>query len=133
MKFCLECHNMLYLSLSPIKTIEGEEENDANNEELMTELVYYCRHCGHRENQNQNETIILNEKHFQDEDSKLKHIINPYTKFDPTLPRVKIPCPNQVCKSNTTSTESEVLFIRYNTQNLKYLYLCCHCDTTWKT
>jgi DNA-directed RNA polymerase subunit M/transcription elongation factor TFIIS len=27
----------------------------------------------------------------------------------------------------------EVIYIRYDDINMKYVYLCVHCDTTWKT
>ena len=67
----------------------------------------------------------------------MKHItaINSYTKLDPTLPRINtIKCPNSNCKSNTDDDEKrEVIYIRYDDINIKYMYLCAVCDTTWKT
>jgi hypothetical protein len=27
----------------------------------------------------------------------------------------------------------EVIYIRYDDTNMKYVYLCVHCDTTWRT
>ena len=60
--------------------------------------------------------------------------MNEYTKLDPTLPRIKtIKCPNQTCLSNSDNAENEVLYIRYDDTNIKYIYMCAHCDTTWKT
>ena len=32
-----------------------------------------------------------------------------------------------------TDVKSDVLYLRYDENNLKYLYLCSICDTTWKT
>ena len=67
-------------------------------------------------------------------EQKYSHIINKYTKLDPTLPRVfNIKCPNENCKTNTDGEKSEVLYIRYDENNMKYLYMCSICDTTWKT
>ena len=49
--------------------------------------------------------------------------------MDPTLPRLyNIQCPNDECK-----TENGVIYIRYDSDNLKYLYICVDCDTKWKT
>ena len=77
-----------------------------------------------------------------------KNVINKYTKLDPTLPRIhNIDCPNFECpsnlnKSNTEEAESkggeskknidkEILYIRYDDKNMKFVYLCANCDTIW--
>ena len=64
-----------------------------------------------------------------------ENTINRYTKLDPTLPRSsKIKCPNEDCICNTDNQISrEVIYIRYDDTNVKYIYLCSHCDTVWKT
>jgi len=103
-------------------------------------LTYYCRYCG-----NVDETIadsgecVLNTQFKKTEN--FHHIINEYTKLDPTLPRMhNIQCPNVECNSNgasstssTKKTPSEVIYIRYDDDNMKYLYLCAVCDTKWTT
>ena len=56
-----------------------------------------------------------------------------FTKFDPTLPRVKnIPCPNAECSTNTENTPREIIYIKYNETNLSFMYLCPTCNTSWK-
>lgn len=113
MQFCDKCHNLFYIKL---------ESSDSNN------LVHYCKQCG-----NEDSTITCNiiqsvyEKQNPD-------IINEYTKFDPTLPRINnIPCPNQDCLTNTNSdTDREVIYIKHDEKNLKFIYLCTTCDTSWK-
>ena len=62
--------------------------------------------------------------------------------MDPTLPRVsKILCPNSDCKTNHGSSkasdspesgEREIIYLRYDAVNIKYVYLCSTCDTVWK-
>ena len=143
MKFCEKCDNMYYIGLNATDT---------------NKLTYYCRYCG-----NVDETIadsgecVLNTQFKKTEN--FHHIINEYTKLDPTLPRMhNIQCPNVECNSNgaaasaynasnasnasnaynasTTSnkkTPSEVIYIRYDDDNMKYLYLCAVCDTKWTT
>jgi len=100
-------------------------ENDPNK------LVYYCRNCGHiNESLSVDNTIVSSNitTHTQD----ISHIINKYTKMDPTLPRIdKLPCPNEACSTNTDNTSREIIYIRYDEQNIKYIYLCSTCDTVW--
>jgi len=70
-----------------------------------------------------------------------KNKINKYTKLDPTLPRITtIDCPNKECASNTTEgksqtpqEEKEILYIRYDDKNMKFVYMCAVCDTIWRT
>ena len=65
---------------------------------------------------------------------EFSHIINKYTKLDPTLPRINnILCPNSECSTNKDNTEREIIYIRYDDANMKYVYLCSTCDTVWKT
>jgi aspartate carbamoyltransferase regulatory subunit len=69
-------------------------------------------------------------------EQKFNHIINPYTKLDPTVPRIKnIKCPNGSCSTNENSSqkETDIIYMRYDDLNMKYLYLCVDCDTVWKT
>ena len=71
-------------------------------------------------------------------DRNFNHVINNYTKLDPTLPRMKnIKCPNAECSSNKKDEEKytypEVIYMRYDDSNMKYAYICSHCDFVWKT
>ncbi len=119
MHFCKNCSNMYYLSLS---------EDDPNN------LQYYCRNCGDVET-NITEFIISNIQ-LKKSEQEFSHIINKYTKLDPTLPRVSnILCPNELCSTNKTKDPEprEIIYIRYDNLNMKYVYLCSSCDHAWKT
>ena len=67
----------------------------------------------------------INFKHTLD---NFDHLVNEYTKYDPTLPRINnITCINEKCKNN-----KEIIYIRYDKDNMKYLYLCTKCDNVWK-
>lgn len=122
MHFCAECRNMYYLKL-------GEDSNS---------LIYYCRHCGHEDANLTADEGCVSRTQLKRSEQKYAHIINEYTKLDPTLPRTQtIRCPSQTCPSNTGDSESrpqrEVIYLRYDDASLKYIYLCAHCDTMWKT
>ena len=120
MHFCIKCHNMYYLKI--------------NNEVDANQLIYYCRNCGHEDTMLSSENICVSRTDMTTSKKTYEHIVNEYTKLDPTLPRTKtIKCPNQDCKSNKGEEKQEVIYLRYDDQNMKYIYLCSVCDTLWKT
>ena len=44
-----------------------------------------------------------------------------------------IKCPNPECKCNKNEDlEQDVVYLRYDDEEMKYIYLCCHCDFQWK-
>jgi DNA-directed RNA polymerase subunit M/transcription elongation factor TFIIS len=127
MKFCKHCDNMYYIKIN-----ESNQEN----------LVYYCRNCGFEEpiltnsinddKLNSDEGICVLDTQLQQSQLKFNNIINPYTKFDPTLPKMIMKCPNDECESNKSNSKNhEVIYIRYDDTNLKYIYICPKCDTKW--
>lgn len=119
MHFCTVCSNMYYLSI---------DKDDPNK------LIHYCRHCGNEENNISftNPSVYKTESISSSQEPT--HLINKYTKLDPTLPRVNnILCPNNDCDTNLKGKEKEIIYIRYDETNMKYLYLCSTCDTVWQT
>ena len=118
MHFCSQCQNMYYISIDP---------NDSNK------LVYYCRNCGNKDSNLSIENVTVSKVQLKKSQQEFSHIINKYTKLDPTLPRVtKILCPNADCDTNKDDTPREIIYIRYDNQNMKYVYLCSTCETVWK-
>jgi DNA-directed RNA polymerase subunit M/transcription elongation factor TFIIS len=119
MHFCSSCQNMYYIR------IDGENPN---------KLVYYCRNCGNEDTTLNVDNVSVSKVQLSKGEQKFSHIINKYTKLDPTLPRInKILCPNTECETNTHKVPREVIYIRYDDVNMKYVYLCSTCDTVWKT
>jgi DNA-directed RNA polymerase subunit M/transcription elongation factor TFIIS len=119
MHFCTQCHNMYYISIDP--------DNENN-------LVYYCRNCGHKDNILNSSNVSVLKQQLKQTEREFSHIINKYTKLDPTLPRVNnILCPNTECSTNTQNETPEIIYIRYDDLNMKYVYQCTTCDTVWKT
>lgn len=114
MKFCKNCDNMYYLSVT---------------EENMDKITFYCRNCGDTQD---NETEMICYKSSQT--VEISENINRYTKLDPTLPRIqKMHCPCAECPTNTENVTQETILIRYDHSKMKYLYLCSICDFSWKT
>ena len=119
MHFCSTCKNMYYIR------IDAEDSNI---------LIYYCRNCGNEDTTITVDNICVSKVKVQKGEQQYSHIINKYTKLDPTLPRIsKILCPNQECKTNIDDSPREIIYIRYDDVNINYIYLCSTCDTVWKT
>ena len=127
MHFCNSCDNMYYVKLS-----------DSDN----NKLTYYCRNCGTNNDNILADNICVSKINLNNNSQKIDLFVNKYTKLDPTLPRTNsIKCPNEKCNSNsevgdTSSSKKhdrEVLYIRYDDTNMKYIYVCCVCDFVWKT
>jgi DNA-directed RNA polymerase subunit M/transcription elongation factor TFIIS len=75
-----------------------------------------CRNCG-----------------YQEEDKKGGLVLE-LTKQDPTLPHVNsIKCPNSGCESNTSGKERDVIYLKYDAVNLKFIYICNVCNTQWRS
>lgn len=118
MYFCKECNNMYYLKM------DTTSEQD--------KLIYYCRNCGDEKHDLETHDYQISQKsnvmYFDG-----MHLLNQYTKYDKTIPRTQlVTCPNGSCPTMTEQKENEVLLIRYDLKNLKYLFICYHCDHTWK-
>jgi len=119
MHFCTQCQNMYYISISA---------NDPNK------LVYYCRNCGNEDSTLSVDNVSVSKVQLKKSEQEFSHIINKYTKLDPTLPRINnILCPNIECNTNTDEVAREIIYIRYDDTNMKYVYLCSSCDAVWKT
>ena len=132
MHFCSVCSNMYYISITP-----------------DNEMQYYCRNCGNIDSTTAADNICVskvNVKHTTTPQT-FSQVVNKYTKYDPTLPRINtIRCPNDECPSNQGSSSSssaavaadkksnnEVIYVRYDDTNLKFVYLCARCDKVWNT
>jgi hypothetical protein len=64
-----------------------------------------------------------------------KILLNEYTRQDPTLAHIRGPikCPSAACETNTSSKERDVIPIRWDEKQLKYLYICNVCGFQWRS
>jgi DNA-directed RNA polymerase subunit M/transcription elongation factor TFIIS len=114
MKFCSFCDNMQYIRLA---------KDDS--------ILYYCKNCGAEDAVEDKATRLVLERSFMDDSTSYKQYMNEYLKYDPTLPRVtNIKCPSTTCKDQK---DKEVIVVRYDNTNMKYLYHCSVCSTFWRT
>ena len=118
MHFCNNCENMLYIKLN------SSDENS---------LVYYCRKCGENNKLINKDNICVLKTEFLSNQKSYNFEINEFTKYDFTLPRTtQIKCPNTDCKSKNDE-KNEIIYMRYDDKNMKYVYICTLCDKVWKT
>lgn len=116
MNFCDDCDNMLYISV--------DNEN---------KLIYYCKNCSFiKYGDLSNGSICVIEDNRVSDDIKYIQFLNKYIKHDVTIPRVKnINCPNEEC-TKKKEEENQVMYIKYDNKNMKYMYHCCYCENFWK-
>lgn len=118
MEFCPVCQNMYFIK---------SDKNDKSH------LIYWCKNCTKEEKKElKGNNCIYSSKYSSNQTITFSDFINKYTHLDKTLPRVNnIPCPNEDCISHTNKDLKEVIYIKYDATNMKYLYLCCKCKTCW--
>ena len=114
MSFCKVCDNLLYL-------YENEETK---------KLYLGCKTCGNQQENHQ--TYIYDDQMSIDLSETISQ--NKHLKEDITLPTIKnnpnIKCPNVECESHKNQS-SNILYLKYDKQDMKYMYLCKGCQQTW--
>jgi hypothetical protein len=96
-------------------------------------LFWRCLSCGTSEEQVGG--CMLMETLVQERASEgYKILLNEFTRQDPTLPHVKsIKCPSEGCSSNGAGAERDVIYMKYDPVNMKFLYVCNVCGYTWRS
>lgn len=115
LEWCPTCENFLYHKI----------QSDS--------LVRQCLKCGYSKVDEKGGLVL--ETRVQERASEgYKILLNEFTAEDPTLPHVKnIKCPNESCPSNTGGKQRDVIYIKYDAVNLKYLYICTNCPQRWRS
>ena len=116
--FCIECNNMTYIHLD-------EEKN----------LIHACKSCGKIEKFEDDMNCIY-KINFTKFDTSNVINTNKYITHDVTLPKIEgnnnIRCPNEECISIQESKQSSITYIKYDSENMKYIYICNYCGQKWK-
>tara|TARA_B100001057_G_C22023676_1_gene634514 strand:- start:22 stop:414 length:393 start_codon:yes stop_codon:yes gene_type:complete len=115
--FCENDDNMLYMKL----------DDDKN-------FIYYCKLCG-KEYPPENKLKKSKCVYYQEYNNNTNFIdtnLNPNIYNDPTIPYAKnVKCINVDCESHKTDNH-KIKFIKYNKDDMKFIYYCCVCKkTSW--
>jgi DNA-directed RNA polymerase subunit M/transcription elongation factor TFIIS len=93
MKFCTQCSNFLY------DIVERDSK-----------AFLKCRSCPYEEPILKENPVVY--EHDLKQDTSVQYSINPYLKYDSTLPRfTTMVCPNQTC--STRGKESDIVGIKF--------------------
>ena len=110
MDFCDNCDNMLYYNIKD----EGENR-----------LEYRCMNCNFTKNYDSSKGGCIMKINYNMDDIKKSSILNPHIYEDKTLPKAEgIRCPNKKCPA---TKNPDIVYIQYDKQNMKYLYICMDC------
>lgn len=111
-QFCKNCENLLYIYR------EIEDDN---------KLYYACKACSNKE-EFKNNTSIYDSTSKLDKSEQIKN--NKWLIYDITLPTIvdnpNIQCPNEDCEKR-----NKIKFIKYDFEDIKYIYICDNCNTKW--
>jgi DNA-directed RNA polymerase subunit M/transcription elongation factor TFIIS len=134
MKFCPKCHYRLSMASGKITTeSRGAGAAPTAPAEEQDILIYKCVNCGYEDKDVKGGLIV--ETILQESTSEgYKILLNEFTRYDPTLPHVKnIKCPTATCATNTTGQERDIILVKYDSVNMKYIYICNVCATEWRS
>ena len=128
LRFCPTCRYYLYLDTQTFNEGAG-----AGAGEAAPRLRRLCRNCGYTENEEKGG--LITELKLQEKVAEgYKVLLNEFTRLDPTLPHVdNIHCKNAECQSNTGGAKPDVIYIKYDTVNMKFLYICNVCGEQWRS
>lgn len=125
MEFCDMCENKMGIKW------KNDLNEHGKNQKI---LIYYCSNCGHVKSYTR-DTIINNKLYHQNYqiDKSYVTLNNSLLCEDPTLQKVDqnsdIKCPT--CED--LSLPKNITYYIYDSDNMKYLYICCNCKSSWKT
>jgi len=130
-QFCPTCDYYLYLKASGAMSMKLAGAKDA----YSTSMIRICHNCGYQKEDTRGGLIM--ETDLQEKTSEgYKILMNEFTKMDPTLPHLStIKCPNKDCGSNAGSLTPDIIYMKYDPVNLKYLYICNieGCGAQWRS
>lgn len=118
MQFCEFCNNMLYIKV------------DEDNQEKVN---LYCKNCKYNEElSNTNAKNVYIKNMYNHDDYSFEQYMNKNIEFDRTIPHINnIKCVNDDC-TKTDDQDNDIMFIKYDDNNMKYLYYCVYCKKFWK-
>lgn len=123
MEFCPNCDYMLYIESKKL-------DEDEKKKEFVTTNI--CKNCGYTREIG-NKTMIISDTNTKyDTNIKLAPYLQDNTLYDPTIPHVNdIVCPYSNC-SKPSGRDNDVMYMKYDHTNMKYVYKCTYCKQSWK-
>ena len=118
-----ENKNSFTINCQPISLINNESIKIKYN---INEVIKYLNHFS---------DLGCEDFKGYDNSEYINH--NQYITQDVTLPKIEgnpnMKCTNEECISIQSGKESSVTYIKYDLENMKYIYICNHCGQKWKS
>lgn len=91
-----------------------------------------CRNCAHA--QEETPGLVMKMMIQEKASEAFEIVLNEFTTDDPRLPHVEtLPCPNKDCATNTSGAKKDVIYMKYDAENMKFLYICTVCKFKWRS
>lgn len=105
-----------------------------NEEGGAPQVTCVCKSCGSSSEMGKEQcATAMFTSDYGDNQMAYKHYMTPHIRHDPTLPHAKdIDCINPNCTKKPNEIR-DVIYIKYDRDNLKYLYNCMYCKEFWKS
>ena len=78
---------------------------------------------------------MLSSTTYNNNNINFDSMLNTNIEYDKSIPHVNhIPCINKKTNecSKPNNTDNDVMYIKYDTKNMNYIYYCTFCKTFWK-
>ena len=117
MEFCTMCDNMFY--------IQQCKEDD------ILHTNYYCKFCGNTKEFDKDKAMLISRTSFKNDDN-IDKWVPADIESDVTLPhKTNIVCIHTDC-TKPKNEENDIILVRYNKAEVKYIYYCTYCKKYWK-
>ena len=139
-EFCETCENEMYIKWHDEDSHVSENPDESPDESPEKYMILFCKKCGdtrilkrdkfQKEGDPPNPELyspLIYRKNYENESIDSRLFNNEFITEDRTLPFVndeKIECPN--CQKKT-----DILYQIYDNDNMKFLYTCKDCKTSW--
>jgi hypothetical protein len=116
--FCQRCQNMT--------TLYVNEDKD---------LIHYCKACEETETYQSDGCPCVYS--IGQGEIDVSHVLNrnKYITHDITLPKIRdnpnVRCMRADCPTNQDHTPSSITYLKYDFENMKYMYICDECGSSW--
>ena len=95
-------------------------------------VEYFCKFCGNIEPFAEDEAKLISRVSFTDKHG-VEDLVGEDMIHDITLPHIHtVKCTNDSC-TRQEGEKNDVILLRYDKNNSKYLYYCSHCQNKWKS
>lgn len=100
-------------------------------------MEWRCHFCNEADavanDKTNNQSLMVSSMNYNNEEAKYRHLMTANIHNDPTIPRVSnITCINPKC-TKPPEEKQVVAYIKYDYDNLRYIYSCSFCKHFWVT